>query len=152
MTDRVFSEKRRDFLLASMKIILAAGLAPFGGGGCATTRQFSTEERDGELVVNIAAFPELSSIGGGIMVTAKEILDPIYLVRVNGDSFRALSSKCSHQGCTVRLLAGFFQCPCHGSTYSIEGEVVRGPANQPLPEYKITLRDGLVSIKIEPQL
>lgn len=41
---------------------------------------------------------------------------------------------CTHLGCVVPWSAATnkFQCPCHGSQYSPEGAVVRGPAPLPL--------------------
>ena len=37
---------------------------------------------------------------------------------------------CSHLGCSVAYNADVkrFQCPCHGSQFDIDGQVVHGPA------------------------
>jgi cytochrome b6-f complex iron-sulfur subunit len=45
-----------------------------------------------------------------------------------------LNAVCTHLGCVVPWSAATnkFQCPCHGSQYSPEGAVVRGPAPLPL--------------------
>jgi cytochrome b6-f complex iron-sulfur subunit len=57
----------------------------------------------------------------------------------------AISAVCTHLGCIVQHVgekAGSsggkeskvgFACACHGSQFTLEGEVVRGPAPEPLP-------------------
>ncbi len=45
----------------------------------------------------------------------------------------AISSVCTHLGCTVARSADGFACPCHGSRFAKNGEVVRGPAPRSLP-------------------
>ncbi|MET8803494.1 Rieske (2Fe-2S) protein [Streptomyces sp. NPDC004546] len=56
-------------------------------------------------------------------------------------TFKAFSSKCTHQGCAVGSVAnGVIVCPCHNSHFSAEdGSVKKGPATQPLPAAKITV-------------
>jgi Rieske Fe-S protein len=56
------------------------------------------------------------------------------LIRMSETEFIALSATCTHQGCTVRFVAGndLLQCPCHGSQFGLDGAVIEGPANRPL--------------------
>ena len=56
-----------------------------------------------------------------------------YVIR-RPDGFRALSSVCTHLGCITRYRAGeeIIGCPCHGSRFDLDGEVLAGPAPRPL--------------------
>ena len=45
----------------------------------------------------------------------------------------AISTTCTHLGCTVAPTAQGFACPCHGSRFDADGNVVGGPAPRALP-------------------
>ena len=54
--------------------------------------------------------------------------------------FHAISSVCTHLGCIVAHVEDDgFACPCHGSRFNPEGEVVGGPAPIGLPWLEISL-------------
>ncbi len=64
------------------------------------------------------------------------------------DGFRALSAVCTHLGCITRYEpdARVIACPCHGSRFGLDGEVLAGPAPRALPwfELDVTSRGALV--------
>ncbi len=45
----------------------------------------------------------------------------------------ALSTVCTHLGCIVKREGEGFACPCHGSLFSADGAVHKGPAPKALP-------------------
>ena len=57
-----------------------------------------------------------------------------YIIGGQGGIF-ALSAVCTHLGCITRYHAdeGVIACPCHGSRFDADGNVVHGPAPRPLP-------------------
>jgi cytochrome b6-f complex iron-sulfur subunit len=59
------------------------------------------------------------------------------------DIIYALSTTCTHLGCTPNWLEGEkkFKCPCHGSGFKISGVNFEGPAPRPLERYAISKRD-----------
>jgi glycine/D-amino acid oxidase-like deaminating enzyme/nitrite reductase/ring-hydroxylating ferredoxin subunit len=59
---------------------------------------------------------------------------PVAAYRDDSGQLHLRSAICTHAGCTVHW-NGFercWDCPCHGSQFSIDGEVLAGPAAKPL--------------------
>jgi cytochrome b6-f complex iron-sulfur subunit len=54
-----------------------------------------------------------------------------WLVR-DEDGLFAVTAVCTHLGCLLQHTGERFECPCHGSTYQIDGQVISGPAVEPL--------------------
>ena len=56
----------------------------------------------------------------------------------------ALYRKCVHLGCSVPWCppSKFFECPCHGSKYSINGEHRDGPAPRSLDQFRVEIVGG----------
>ena len=70
-------------------------------------------------------------------------------MRVNGERLacyrdregllHAVSSVCTHLGCLVKFNTAetSWDCPCHGSRFDVDGEVLDGPATRPLAKKKV---------------
>lgn len=73
--------------------------------------------------------------GAGRLLADKHVA----VYRDPGGELHALSSVCPHRGCDVMWneVEKVWDCPCHGSRFTPEGQVVRGPAMQPLATAKI---------------
>jgi len=55
------------------------------------------------------------------------------------EGFYAISSVCTHLGCNVNRGGPGFACPCHGSQFDENGQVVHGPAPKALAWYALSL-------------
>ncbi len=67
------------------------------------------------------------------------------------NTFNALSPICTHQGCLISNYDyGSYQfvCPCHGSRYDVNGNVVSGPAPSPLQKYQAQFSGSLLTVNV----
>jgi cytochrome b6-f complex iron-sulfur subunit len=71
--------------------------------------------------------------------TATFLEDHRLFVVNSADGFYAISSVCTHLGCNVKRTSQGFECPCHGSRFDANGQVVRGPAPSPLSWFALSL-------------
>jgi cytochrome b6-f complex iron-sulfur subunit len=62
----------------------------------------------------------------------------ICIVR-DGAKIAAISTTCTHLGCSVGIADTGFSCPCHGSRYDQDGNVTGGPAPKALPWFKVSI-------------
>jgi nitrite reductase/ring-hydroxylating ferredoxin subunit/uncharacterized membrane protein len=75
----------------------------------------------------------------------------IVLVRKD-DRFYALADRCSHRGCSLHKGElnddETLTCPCHGSTFRLDGSIVKGPATSPQPAFEIRRNEGRLEIRL----
>lgn len=111
-----------------------------GGTGSGTIDEGGTVASPGfamcgsELCIDLTndANAALRAIDGARLITVDG--RRFLIVRTAEQTFVALSAVCTHAGCTVHYAAGSrdVACPCHGSTFELDGRVTAGPAQSPL--------------------
>ena len=103
-----------------------------------------------------------SDYGFGTVSTKWKAQFGVWIVNSDVDGIRsvyALSTVCTHLGCTPNWLEGEqkFKCPCHGSGFYKSGVNFEGPAPRPLERHGIRLaEDGMLevdkSVKFQKEL
>jgi nitrite reductase/ring-hydroxylating ferredoxin subunit/uncharacterized membrane protein len=73
----------------------------------------------------------------------------IAIVKSRG-AIHALLDRCSHRGCSLH--EGEFDgttitCPCHGSSFRVDGSLVKGPATAPQPSFDVRVTEGRVEVR-----
>ncbi|MBI5510842.1 MAG: Rieske (2Fe-2S) protein [Deltaproteobacteria bacterium] len=71
----------------------------------------------------------------------------LYIVR-GADGFYAMSATCTHLGCMTQHRAAEkrFICPCHGSSFDLQGNVLGGPAPRALDRRWLGIEDGMLVV------
>ena len=69
----------------------------------------------------------------------------------SGQQLRAISAKCTHEGCTVQYVPGdsVIWCACHNGRFDLDGRVLAGPPPRPLERHGCQREpDGSVVVQL----
>ena len=136
---------RRDFVTGSVSLAVL---------GCAgKPEKFDTTAvptSRGVVALLVSEYPPLATAGGMVAVHPAGLRKPILVMRLENDTFRALSMQCTHLGCTVRWdhESQDIACPCHGSHFDDAGRPTRGPAKTALTSYTTSFERMTVHIRV----
>lgn len=151
------SQSRREFMeRAGMTAVMSAfGLAFFTScsdsedqGPTPTTPPPPTSSTgvvvSGNTIrIDLTAQTGLAVAGGWLL-----IIDTQTLVVNVGGSYRAMTSVCTHSACDRNwtFVNSKFTCTCHGSEFDTAGNVLKGPANQPLKSFTTALNGTALTV------
>lgn len=116
------------------------------GGGASPLPRLTGQFANSRVQVTIAG-SALTNVDAAALV---ESIAGIFLVaRTSTSTFSAIDAVCTHEGCTVSGASGAtYVCPCHGSRYNRNGQVVGGPAKASLRQYTTTFANDVVTIAL----
>lgn len=138
-------ENRRDFLKKTSLFVggCCAG-ASLSLVGCTTARYVPFKKEETLVEVQKADF--LSD--KYVLLNVPELPAPVYVKKVNEETYKAFLMLCTHKGCDVKPAGAIMVCPCHGSEFSSEGKVLKGPAIEDLHAFPVQVSHQTLQINI----
>lgn len=96
-----------------------------------------------KITIDLKIQTTLNASGGWILITSGKTL-----VSKVGNMFVALTSVCTHSGCdsSWSFANATYNCSCHGSKFDAQGNVISGPASQPLKAYTTSVSGDILTI------
>jgi glycine/D-amino acid oxidase-like deaminating enzyme/nitrite reductase/ring-hydroxylating ferredoxin subunit len=93
------------------------------------TEQANTLSQYGEWVTG-GEVESVQEIAAGQGAIVRDGTSKLAVYRDEGGALHAVSAKCTHLGCVVHWNSAerSWDCPCHGSRFDVNGEVLHGPA------------------------
>jgi Rieske Fe-S protein len=71
----------------------------------------------------------------------------VVVTQATAGTYTGFSTVCPHQGCAVATVQGaHIVCPCHGSTFGLDGHVEQGPAPKGLTPQAVTVTGSRISV------
>jgi glycine/D-amino acid oxidase-like deaminating enzyme/nitrite reductase/ring-hydroxylating ferredoxin subunit len=85
----------------------------------------------GDRLAAVGPLPDLAAGEGAVTLAGRH---PVAISRDRSGILRGVKATCTHLGCVVKFNDGdqTWDCPCHGSRFSLDGAVLDGPATEPL--------------------
>lgn len=85
----------------------------------------------------------------GMVLVKKTPIGEVLVVKDRSKNVIAVNPKCTHKGCIVEWKDKnqTFDCPCHGSRFSKDGNTLNGPANKPLTKYVTKIEGDSVLVQ-----
>ena len=84
------------------------------------------------MIVNKIEFAEEPFV----LLSHDQLQAPIYLLKIDDSEYLATYLLCTHKGCDVRLAGSILHCRCHGSEFTHDGKLLKGPAERDLSVFK----------------
>jgi len=95
----------------------------------------------GDTQSRVASVEDIAAGAGGVIEQGKR---KIAVFKDSQGKAHAFSAACTHKGCTVTWNNAdlTWDCPCHGSVFSCDGQVMHGPATDPLAPARVPNSSG----------
>jgi cytochrome b6-f complex iron-sulfur subunit len=132
--------ERRKFIKSCCYTTIGLPILASNLQSCGAIYYAITEKKENNLVVKKSEFSyikkEKTINRSYVFIKTVELAFPICLQKTTDDFYSAMLMTCTHRGCELNFGGGIYSCPCHGSEFSIEGEVLEGPAEKKLKSFK----------------
>lgn len=140
--------QRRDFVqrLPAVASGVLAGVAGLSLAGCGGIPYVTPRPHPGG---GLAVLASLLDEEGGTFLQSPAMERPIFVRRDRSGQVIALLASCTHRGCQPEPVGDRLVCPCHGSEFSLHGDVLQGPAERSLTRYEVTREGEEVVIWLE---
>jgi Rieske Fe-S protein len=127
-------------------VLQSCGGNPTGPSSFQALPIVSARDAAGSVVVTIDSASALAAVGSVALVQSPSAF--ALVVHTAQDSFTAFTAMCTHSACTISGYDGgqTFVCPCHGSEFSANGQVVSGPARSALRQFRTQFADNVLTV------
>ena len=143
--------ERRGFLVWLAGIVLAVGGILMGATVVQAlvppARSIDGKTKVGKLVVGTVA--ELQ-VGKPVLANYGDVV--LYLVKKSATQVSVLSQTCPHVGCKLAFNTAKkqFDCPCHASSFSLDGVKLGGPAPRNMYSADFEITNGQIVVSGVP--
>lgn len=103
-----------------------------------------------DLSERVLRVGSIDSIPVGAARLVQHGVEPIWVVRLDEETFVGLAAVCTH----LRCILGWDEqeqsliCPCHDGAFDLNGNVLKGPPPQALKRYRVRTQLGEIYVHV----
>lgn len=159
LISRETKKSRREFLVDSAKtagiIISGTAIAAIINSCGEDSNPVSISGTGQKVTLDLtqSQFSALANIGGKVTLNGGSPsgvpTNGALIFKKSETEFLVFDRTCTHQACQIGGFntQGVSSCPCHGSQFNTDGNVVQGPASNSLKRYSATLSGNMLEIQ-----
>lgn len=141
--------ERRKFIRVCGSVVIGTAVGAGMFSSCTPIYYAHFKTSENELIVPLGEFYINEEKERNFVLLNTEFSKyPICIFKQSDEDFTASLMQCTHKGCEVNVDGNQFSCPCHGSEFSYTGEVLEGPATEPLKTFSISKDETNLYVKI----
>jgi Rieske Fe-S protein len=129
-------------------VLLGLGALPLTG--CLSHTTIHARIEGGSISLKPGDVAGLTSVRDALIVRAGDAVGPVIVRLRAGGGLTAMLAVCTHRGCELEVAPESYDCPCHGSTFDLQGRVLNGPADRALTGLVVKTTTDRVLIALPP--
>lgn len=132
--------KRKKFIKTCCLATAGTLVGPVLLQSCTSYYYANFEKKENQLIVPLSEFeiPKKDKSRSFVLLDSPISKYSICVFKTKEEDYSASLMRCTHKGCEVNVEGNMYSCPCHGSEFSNTGDVLEGPAKEPLKTFKTT--------------
>jgi nitrite reductase/ring-hydroxylating ferredoxin subunit len=152
---------RRSFIKLAGTTAACACLGALGTAGCASGSTSTTPPapagsyrvQEGRIHLDLSVAGALLGVGGAVQLVVPDLAGAersVIVVRPAETGYRAFANACTHNGKELNYdhAEGLLACCGRSSRFDLDGHVLHGPAEDPLPVYPVRQTGGELVIDL----
>ena len=142
-------ESRREFIKKSCLAcasVAGAGIMSSLLSSCSKLPVYSASIDNNIIKVPFSSFVEGQNM---VLVRNKQLEYDILLLKTPDFSYKALYMKCTHQPNSLVANSTGIHCNIHGSSFDLDGNVLKEPALLPLKKFNVSVGESAVVIDLK---
>ena len=139
---------RRKFISTSCKACIAIGFAGSAASlleSCSSLPIYKTVVEKNKLKIPAEKLLQANPF----LLVRENSLEYDILILKQNEKYQAIYLQCTHENSSLIVSEKKISCAAHGSEFALEGNVLKGPADKPLKQFKAHMNNAELIVSLQ---